>query len=370
MRIAFFSDTAFPQINGISRSISNSLINLKNRGHKVILFTHEKADKLNDVEIYRYRSEHFFKHDDYDLVIPNLKDIFNKLKNFNPDIIHIHTPTIMGYVALRYGKKHNIPVIGTYHTYLPEFLEYFPVPILNKTNLMKKIVWKSSNWFFNQFDRVIIPNEVIKEELIKNGLKIKIDVISNGVDLKKFYIKRVNKKYKSNFLHVGRIGYEKSVDIIIKAFSLCNKKTNLIIVGKGPEINNLKELSKKLGVNKRIKFVGAKAGNELLNYYNGCDVFVTASTIETEGIVLLEAMACGKPIIVVNKLAAPKIIKKSNNGLISEPGNYKQFAENMNKLYKNKKLRNSLGKNSLCAVKEYSLENNINKLEKIYESLI
>lgn len=369
MKIAFFSDTYFPQINGVSRSIYNSSKELIKREHEVALFTYSGADNLEGISIYRYKIKKFFRYNDYALVIPNKRDIYKKLKEFNPDVIHIHTPTPMGYVALKYGRKNKIPIVSTYHTYLPGFLKYFPLPLIDKSKFVKKLTWILTMWFYNKCNFVIAPSKIIINELINKGLKVKNDVVSNGVDLKKFYVKKVPSKYKCNFIHVGRIGYEKNIDILLKAFSLVDKKTNFFIVGDGPDVENLKKLSHALGVGERVKFIGPKTGVELLNYYNGGEVFVTASTIETEGIVLLEAMACGKPIIGVNKLAIPLLVNNRRNGYITEPGDYKDFARYMSILYKNKKLRNKLGKNSLKDVKNYSVGKSVEKLIKIYSNL-
>lgn len=369
MKIAVFSDTYFPQINGVSRSVYNSARILTKFGHKISIFTHEKAELSKDFEVIRFKIIKFFKHDDYDLILPNSIKLSKYLKKINPDIIHIHTPTLLGFLALQYGKKNNIPVVITYHTYLPEFLDYLPITFLNKTNFMKKFTWNLTIWFYNKCDYVLAPSKVIIDELLKNGLKRKYGVVSNGVDLNEFYVEKVPKKYECDFLHVGRIGYEKSVDIVLKAFSLLDKKAKLFVVGGGPQIEELKKLSKELKIDKRVNFLGPKRGKELLNYYNGCKVFVTASTIETEGIVLLEAMACGKPIIGVNKLAVPQVVKNKYNGYIVNQGNYKEFSKCMELLYKNKKLREKFGKNSLKRIKEYSLEKCVKKLEKIYKKI-
>lgn len=365
MKIAFFSDTAFPQINGISRSISN-FFDILIKKNKLILFTYKGANKIKNVGVNGYKTVDFFRYGDYYLVIPNEKEIFRKLKEFQPDIIHIHTPTPLGYSAISYGKKFKIPVVGTYHTYLSEFVKYFPIPILNKTKLMKKIAWIYSNWFYHKIDLVVVPNEIIKDELIKNGFKKKIVVISNGVDLNKFYVKKISDKYKCDLLHVGRIGYEKRVDILLKAFSLVKGNYKFFIIGDGPELENLKKNCN----DERVKFLGKKFGLELLNYYNGCKAFVTASPIETEGIVLLEAMACGKPIIGVNKLAVPKVVKKNYNGCVAESGDYEKISEYMKKLLENKKLRGKLSKNSLKEAKKYSIEKSVEKLIKEYKKII
>ncbi|GAG29562.1 unnamed protein product, partial [marine sediment metagenome] len=131
----------------------------------------------------------------------------------------------------------------------------------------------------------------------------------------------------------------------------------------------LKLLARKLKINKNVKFLGVVMGKNLVNLYQTSDIFITASTVETEGLVILEAMACGLPIIGVNALAVPTIVKHNKNGFVATPHDEKELADFSVKLLENKNLRNKFGKESLKIVKKYSLDNIINELERIYQHL-
>lgn len=378
MKIAMFTDTFIPNINGIVTSVLNSSKALAKKGHKVYIFTAKPKQKKNiiqkldkNISIFYYSQIKIINYPDFQLAMPGFVDITSKINKIKPDIIHIHTPSFLGWSALLISKIFRIPVVGTYHTLLPEFLEYIPLLKIKKSKIAKNITWNYTQNFYNRCNIVTTPSIAMKEELIKHGIKKPIIFLSNGVDTKKFYPIRL-KKNENTIIHVGRIGYEKSIDILLKAFNellKINKDAKLIIAGKGPDLEKLKSFSKKLDINKKIKFLGSVDHNKLPLLYSSANIFVTASTIETEGLVVLEAMACGLPIIGVNKLAVPNIVKHKKNGFIIEVGDYKKMAKYMNLLLKNKELSNKFGKESIKIVQNYSLNNIINKLEEIYNSL-
>ena len=377
MKIALFTDTFIPNINGIVTSILNSSKILAKKGHKLYIFTSEPKDKNfkkpnlgKNIFVFYYPITNIIKYPDFQLAVANPSNILSKIKMIQPDIIHIHTPSILGWEALIVAKMYKIPVVGTYHTLLPDFLKYLPMNV-NKSDFAKQFTWGYTRNFYNMCDLVTTPSIAMKKELKKNGIK-KVTFLSNGVDIEKF--KKIKSKKNGNvILHVGRIGYEKNIDIILKAFHelfKTNKKVRLVIAGKGPALESLVSLSKQLGMSKNVEFLGAIDHDKLPRLYSSADVFVTASTVETEGLVILEAMASGLPIVGVNKLAIPYIVKNGRNGFLVKVGDYQKISESINKLLKNEKLRVNFGRESQKLVKDFSLGNIIKKLEKIYCSLI
>jgi glycosyltransferase involved in cell wall biosynthesis len=211
----------------------------------------------------------------------------------------------------------------------------------------------------------------MKRELERHGIKKKVLFISNGVDLKKFRPVKVRKTGKT-LLHVGRIGYEKNIDVILKAFKLLLKKDSsarLVIAGRGPDLEKLKSYARRLGIDKSTRFLGPVAHDSLPKLYSSADVFVTASTIETEGLVILEAMACGLPIVGVDALAVPYIVKHGKNGFVAKPYKTKEIAVYMKKLLGDAALRSRFGKESLKIVKRFSLESTVDEFERTYKSL-
>jgi glycosyltransferase involved in cell wall biosynthesis len=343
------------------------------KGHKVLIFTSSpkkksEVDLGKNIFIIRYKPINIIKYPDFHMAVPN-PTILGKIIKFKPDIIHSHMPTFLGWQAVFCSKIFDIPVIGTYHTLLNDFLGYFPIVCkFSRTKLMQEVTWEYTRRYYNSCDIVTTPSVAMKHELVKHGINHIIS-ISNGVDLNKFHPRNIKKDGKT-LLYIGRVGYEKNVDIVIKAFKLLLKKMPdaiLVIAGSGPDIKKLKAISSDT---KSIKFLGPINHEDLPNVYSMADVFVTASTIETEGLVILEAMACGLPIIGVNMLAVPHIVKHGKNGFVAHPYDKKEIASYMEILLKNKELREKFGRNSLEIVKKFSLEKTIDQMEKVYKLLI
>ncbi|MBU0929857.1 MAG: glycosyltransferase [Nanoarchaeota archaeon] len=376
MKIAMFTDTFIPNINGIVTSILNSSEALAKRDHKIYIFTAKPKQKeyitkdlSNNISVFYHRRIKIVNYPDFQLAMPGFIDTITKIKKIKPDIIHIHTPSFLGWSALLAAKIFKIPVVGTYHTLLPEFTEYLPLLRFNK-NLAKKLIWNYTKKFYNLCDVITTPSTAMKKELINNNIKKPIHFLSNGVDINKFHPIKI-KKNKNTIIHVGRIGYEKSIDVLLKAFKELlniNRNAKLVIAGNGPDLEKLKSFSKELEINKNVKFLGSVNHSKLPFLYCSAEIFVTASTIETEGLVVLEAMACGLSIIGVNSMAIPNIVKNNKNGFISKPGDYKIMAKNINRLLNNKELNHKFSDNSLKLVQNYSLTSVIDKLERLYSS--
>jgi len=369
MKIAFITNTFYPELNGVVISILNSSDKLSKKGHKIKIFTRKHKEKPNlhkNIEINEYISTGLLtKYPNFRIELPSLK-FLRDLKDFDPDIIHVHTPTPFAFESLYFAKKNNKPIIGTYHTIAPDFLKHSRVRFLDKLNFMKKLMWFYTNLFYNRCNLVTTPSEAMKKELIKNKVKNKIIALSNGIDLKLFKKTRFNKIPK--ILCVGRISYEKNIDVLVEAFKKLYKKginSKLIIAGSGPDEKRIKRICR--GYN--VEFFGPMDRKYLANLYSSCDIFATASTVETEGLVILEAMASGLPIVGVNRLAIPLIVEENKNGFIVEPFNSDEMSLKLEKLCNDINLRKKFGKESLKMVKKYSLDGVIKRLENIYSSL-
>jgi 1,2-diacylglycerol 3-alpha-glucosyltransferase len=377
MNIAIFSDTFYPNINGVTITLLNFIQFLAEKNHKIKLivpnYGNAELKYLHEnISIERHISFKLIGYPEFRLAIPVPQKVRESVKRFKPDIIHVHTPGTLGVIGAKFAERYKIPLIGTYHTYLPDFLICISpnkkIDKSDKNNFSKKIVWKLSNSLYDKCDLVTVPSVSMKEVLEKNGLKAKVIFLSNGLKLDDFSRKE---KYNGNgrLLHVGRMSYEKSVDVIIKSVGLLKKEfpdISLSLVGDGPALKSLKSLTKELDLEKNIHFLGFVEHEKLSSVYKEHDIFVTASTIETQGIVILEAMASGLPIIGVNKLAIPECVKNDANGYITKPFDEAEMAEKIKILYLDRKLREDFGRQSYKWVKEHDIKNTIDKLESLY----
>lgn len=399
MRIAIFTDTFYPNTDGVAQSIINSTKILSRKGHKILIIApdyrcnHEIKFNKN-VTMVRIKSIPIPSYKDFRWVLPYYRKCLNETISFNPDLIHMQGYSTLGIMGIRIAKKLNLPLIGTYHTIAAEFVKYIsPLVLINIEKLLdkvippekytrilakqywlsKKIIWKITIGLYNNCNIVITPSESIKRVLNEKGIRRKIITISNGINTGLFIPKKKYSKKIKKIIHVGRVSYEKNIDHTIKAFSLIAKKHKNIeyqIIGDGPALNFLKRLSKRLKLKDKITFSGKIPNNKLPKYYKKADIFITASTMETQGLVILEAMASGLPIVGVSKFAIPDIVKNGLNGFIVEPTDIKGMANYVDILVKNPKIVEFFGKNGAKIAKQHDLKKTVNKLEKTYKRLI
>ncbi len=366
MRIAIVSDTFYPDINGISTSLLNHLSYLS-KDNKIIVFTVEKKDspKLDNIKFVYFKKFKFLKT--IDLAVPNQKLFDKEFDNFEPDVLHIHTPSPLALAAIKKAKRSKVPIIATYHSILAEQLGYLPIPKAPKIPKLKSLSWRYTIKFYNSINLIIAPSNFVKKILVSKGVKTPIEIVSNGVDQKNFH-KTVTEKYViPTILFIGRLGYEKNIDVLIKAFKNVESNYKLLIIGDGPDYKKLKSLSEKLKL-KNIIFKGFIKNDDLIEYYNKAHIFITLSKVETEGIVILEAMMCGLPIICINQGASKDIVKNNFNGFVVKDS-LQDISNAINLLIKNNSLREKFSSNSIWLAKKYDVKNSINKLEKIYKRI-
>jgi glycosyltransferase involved in cell wall biosynthesis len=409
MRIAFFTDSYLPFVNGVSYSVDTFADRL-GREHEVMIFSpkcgsRKNFEKNGKVQIRRYSAIPFPTYKDYQLAIPNVPELMKSVESFNPDVIHFHTPGTMGLLGILMAKRMHKPLVGTYHTLISEMTMYVsPQRIFRKylraidrtveglgidvkllrdgeqqlekregsESLTQKMAWSYANRVYNYADIILCPSLAIKKELYKRGLKKRAEVLSNGLDLEKFPIKQVYEN-RNKVLHVGRLSFEKNVPVVIEAFKSVTDefpRASLTIAGGGPAEESLKKLVRDLNLEQKVEFLGTIPREELGRIYRSHDVFVTASTMETQGLVALEAAASGLPIVGVNKYALRDLIKSGRNGYLVAAGDSREMAAAIIRLLKNPQMQEKFGKEGCRMSKSHDMETVIKKIEKIYSELI
>jgi glycosyltransferase involved in cell wall biosynthesis len=434
MKIAIFTDTYLPNSGGVVRSLVNStnLLTLKN--HEVLIFAPSakgyRDQPQENVKVYRFSSIPLPTYKCFRIAFPSIIKTIKILRTEDPDIIHVFDPATVGIVGIICGKLLRLPVAGTFHTLFTEtltyispyrllgidkLLTYYQTKVINQDNIVdlkkdtqrklgqiakrinkfadidiikdskvkygnsdteglhKKIIWKIINWVYNKCILVTAPSESIIEELKKKGVKSKIIYLSNGIDIDKFAFKKEYRKNSYKILHIGRLGFEKNVEVIIKAMpSILGVFPNakLTIVGSGPALLSLVILTKKLKLNDNVVFSGYIPNNELPDMIRDHDIFVTASTMETQGLVILESMSCGLPVVGVDKYAIPDLVKNGVNGYVTKPFDSDKIAEYVTKLLKNREHIKEYGMNSARIAKEHALEIVNEELENAYKLAI
>lgn len=376
MRIAMFSDNFYPEMSGISDSIIDSSKELAKLGHQVDIYAprYSKKDfatfnvKSQEIDLGENIKVHRFFAFWYPtptkqgrMVIPTFLRWLFMLKN-KPDIMHVHDIFGVGIEGMAASKILGVPLVGTNHTPITEFLKYGPV----QNRFVDKLGLGFVSWFYNRCDFVSAPCNAILEEMRAHGFKRPSRALSNPVDLKNFYPagseqERVGIKKEfglSDFtvLYTGRLAVEKHIDVLIRAVAQLKDKIpniNFAITGHGAAEGSLKKLAEELGVSEKVKFFGTLSVEKHARIYKAAEMFAIASTAETQSLSMMKAMASKVPVIGVNAWALPEYIN-NNNGFVVEPGDFEGMAEKILFVYENPEQRERLGKGGMESAGEFS----------------
>ncbi len=385
MKIAIFSDTYPPQVNGVANVVFDSAKELAERGHQVRIFTlsnpknkKETTSTVKNLKVYTVPSIPAFVYPGLRLTVP-LGLTLRRLRAFRPDIIHTHTPFAMGWESVMGAKILKIPLVGSHHTFFDHYLKHVKLDF----EYAKKFSWKYVIKFYEECDLLITPSEALKEAFLKNGFEKKVIALPNPINPELFR-PVVDRKTKEalrekkfgirgqTIVHMGRISYEKNIPVLIEMFSLLKKKIkelNFLIVGEGPEIPKLKKLCLERGLENSVVFTGLKKGEKLVEALQVGDVFVTASKSETFCLSVLEAMAVGLPAVVVGKKGVKELIADGENGFLSFSGKPEDLALKIEKILKNDSLAKEFALNSRKIALKYSRKKIIAQLEEIYRKV-
>lgn len=385
MRIGLFTDTYPPFINGVSTSVLMLKQGLEKLGHEVYVVT------VND-ESFSYKEEDgILKIPSFPIGLMNFRQTgiypikaFNIIKKWKLDIIHSHTEFSIGTFARLISKQLNIPLVHTYHTMYEEYIYYITKGYFNSAS--KKLVEYLTLFLCDKtIDELIVPTEKTKE-LFKDKYKVKRDVyvIPSGIDTTRFYKENIDKNEiinlkkdlglkKTDFivLYVGRIAKEKSIDFLINNFNSVLKripKAKMIIVGDGPDIKDLIDLTRKKGLENKIIFTGKAPWTDVPKYYSLCDLFVTASKTETQGLTVIEAMGASKPVVAIRDESFELMITDKKDGLFFD--DEKSYVDMIYEVYKNKKLRDKISFNARLTADKYSPYNYAKNVLKVYDKVI
>lgn len=428
MRIAIFTDTYLPEVNGVVTSIDSHTRLLGARGHQILIICPKYRKPILHVvprvQIKRYRSFSLSSNRATRLALPSMASVAATLRRFDPDVVHVHTPLSVGVVGLATARMMRLPVVETYHTYIPDFMQYVePHRLLRLDSLQDRIIdsmvyermfdsgmfhglaelirggrgaidevaavaedvkeglasddhtelstrfaWQFTRTVYNRADMVITPSMTLQEELRSHGITVPVEYLSNGIDTS-IVAQKSSYAPTKRILHAGRLGHEKNVDQILQAFALLLEDQpdyTLDIVGDGPAREHLERVATRLGIADRVRMRGFMDRTALGRIYQSYDAFVTASTIETQGIVLLEAMSAGLPIVAVRALAVPEIVGDGRAGLLVEPGDRAGLAAALGMVLGDQALREAMGAAGKEDVLQHALPTVVTRLEELY----
>ena len=342
LKVAIFTDTFIPQVNGVARTTARISTFLHERGVPCLIFTPDCGPLPPDVKnVHTCSAFDFPLYPECKIALPGYHSIREILSDFKPDLIHLVTEFSMGLCGLKYAKDHRLPLVGSYTTNFSTYLPYY------KMGFLKNWAWRYLRWFHNQCHLNYCPSPAVQNMLFKKGFQ-NLTVWGRGIDTGLFSPDKkselLNKLASGKnifFLYVGRLAPEKDLDVLFNAWRTVRKKlpgAQLFITGDGPLHEELKQQH-----GDGVIFTGYRHGEELASIYASSEVFVFPSTTETFGNVVLEAMAAGLPVVAAAAGGVKNLLIDGYNGLACRPRNHHEMAAAMLKLAQDHELRAKMG---------------------------
>lgn len=379
MRIGFFTDTYLPMIHGVEVSIESFRLALEKMGHEVYIYAPETPGyKDKNPRVFRFKSQRILKNPElrysFDFLPVGRK--FGEVSRFKLDIAHAHTPFGIGLLAKYISERQLIPLVYTHHTHYPEYTKFY----LKERVLLPYLAKVYTTWFSDISHAVIAPSLKMKKLLREYGVKQKVPIyiLPTGIDLQVFkkaetegqaLRRRLNISPQTKvLLSVSRIAKEKNIEFLINSFAkLARPDIVFILVGDGPFLEEAKRIAKKLQIDRKIIFIGKVSPDKVSAYYKAADIFLFASLTDTQGIVLLEALACGLPVIALKDDAFADVVLNGQNGFLTSQQN---FVKKVSVLLGDEPLYKKFSGEAVKTAALYSNENMAKKLVKIYEEQI
>ncbi len=376
MRIGVFTDSFRPYKSGVVRSIESFSNQLTAMGNDVFVFGPHYPNCEKEERVFRFISIPAPTQPDFSLAIPFSLKLGKTIKKLDVDIIHVQSPFMLGRLGVKYARRFKVPLVFTYHTLYDQYVHYVPFA----RSISKKFIQKLGADFCNQCDLVIAPTGIVEDYLKKAGVKAPVINIPTGIDIDEFQNidpcwLRDNYKYREEetiLLHVGRMGKEKNIPFLLKAFKKILKEepgARLVIVGGGPEEKNLHSLAKELEISSYVRFTGMLSRKEVINAYAGADIFMFTSLTETQGLVLCEAKAAGLPVVAIKAFGASEMVENNVDGFLTGY-TLEEFTNKALLLLADKEMREEMSRKARINAEEMSSYNQTKRLLKAYEGLL
>ncbi|MEL6262006.1 MAG: glycosyltransferase [Cyanobacteria bacterium J06626_6] len=368
MRIAIFTETFLPKVDGIVTRLKHTVEHLQAFGNEVCVFCPEGG-------LTEYKGAEVKGVSGFPLPLyPELKLAFPRpsmreaIEDFNPDLIHVVNPAVLGLGGIYYSKSLNIPLVASYHTHLPKYLEHYNL------GLLEGVLWELLKAMHNNAALNLCTSTAMQAELTAHDIE-RVEVWQRGVDTDLFRPELRSEEMRSRLssghpdapilIYIGRLSAEKEIDRI-KPVLEAIPGARLALVGDGPHREDLEKHFEGTPTN----FVGYLAGEELGAAYASADAFIFPSRTETLGLVLLEAMAAGCPVVAANAGGIPDIVTDGVNGFMFDPADEAGAVVATQKLLGMRAERELLRQNARVEAERWGWEGATRQLERFYISVL
>lgn len=372
MRIGLFTDAYLPEITGVTtvvRTLRDELIRL---GHEAYVYA-PRYDRPCDDErdVYRFRSGPVFAYKTARMALPYSRAAAQSYRTL--DVIHSHTPFSLAYAGLVAAYRHRLPHVQTYHTYLGHYLHYIPRPLRPSVRAAEKY----SALLCNRCTIITAPTQSIYDELRKFGVRRPIHVLPFGPDLRDYdgrsaweprQILGIGEQAPV-FLYAGRIAPEKNLLFLLEGFAkilATLPDAVMVFAGDGPQRAELEQTANSRGFGSSVRFAGFLDRARLIDLYRAADVFVFASKTETQGLVIVEAMAAGTPAVAVHAMGVRDVVQDDENGFLV-PEDAEALAERAVRVAVDRVLAARLADGARKTAEQTSLQRGVERLVGVYE---
>ena len=380
MKILFITDVYFPRVNGVSTSISTFRRELRSRGHTVHLIApdyYAPSEDESDILRVPARSLPLDPEDRLMKFGWALKHL-DRLRNESYDLIHVQTPFVAHYLGLRIAREFGIPCVETYHTFFEEYFHHY-IPFLPRA-FMKSVARRFSRHQGNSLDGMVLPSSPMLEVLRTYGVQVPAEVIPTGLQPESFatgdrFSFRLRYGIPQNrpvLLFVGRVAHEKNIGFLLKVLAQVRESVPevlLVITGEGPARDSLEHEAIQSGLTENVMFIGyLDRHTELNDCYRAADIFVFSSRTETQGLVLLEAMAQGIPVVSIAEMGTREVLREGLGVRIAQE-NVNDFTSKVVGLLADEDARHRLGEAGRRYAQQWSAGSKAEHMLRFYESI-
>ena len=381
MRVLFVSDVFFPRVNGVSTSIATFRADLERLGVETLLVAPRYAGETVSEEHGVVRvagSKVPGDPEDRRMRWGALRRALAGLERETFDLVHVHTPFVAHYAGVREARRRGVPVLATYHTFFEEYLHHY-VPVLPRP-LGRTLARAFTRSQCSAVQALVAPSEPLRQVLCEYGVDTPVHVIPTGLPADRFAPGNAARfralaqlpAHRPLVTYVGRVAHEKNIDFLVRVFERVRRsvpEAMLIIAGEGPAREPLRKLVGQLGLTADVRFVGyLDRDTSLLDCYAAASVFAFASRTETQGLVLLEALAQGTPVVSTAELGTKSILAPACGAVIAEERE-EPFAAAVVQVLRDADLRDLLSAQARTYARGWSSASMAARLAELYRTL-